>query len=69
MEDIRLEKTLEAIYDDVVQTVPIKNRKRCSVLLKMAMLLDRMKHETNRQIVIDLGIVGSCEECRGKCGE
>jgi len=40
----------------------------CPVLLKMAMLLDQMKHETNRQIAIDLGIVGSCEECKGKCG-
>jgi hypothetical protein len=35
----------------------------------MAMLLDQMKHETNRQFAIDLGIVGSCDECKGKCGE
>ncbi|MGD0057174.1 MAG: hypothetical protein ABSB83_04875 [Methanomassiliicoccales archaeon] len=52
-----------------MQTVPIKIRKRCPVLLKMAMLLDLMKHETNRKIAIDLEIVGSCEECKGKCGE
>ena len=65
MEDIRLEKTLEAVYDDIVQTVPIRSRKRCHALLTMAMLLDQMMHETNRQIAIDTGIVGSCEECMG----
>jgi hypothetical protein len=36
-----------------VQTVSIKNRK-CPALPRMAMLLDQMKHETNRQIAIDL---------------
>ncbi len=67
--DIQLEKAIEALYDDVLQTVPIRSRKRCPALLKMAMLLDQMKHETNRQIAIDLGMVGSCEECRENCGE
>jgi len=45
----------------------IANRNRYPELLMMAMLLDQMKHETNRQIAIDLGTIGSCEECKEKC--
>ena len=52
--DIVLEKCVDAVRYGFVQILPIRNRKRCPVLLKMAILLNQMKHETNRQIAIDL---------------
>ncbi len=73
LRDIRLEKALEALYDDIVQTVSIGNRKRCPVLLKMAMVFSQMKHETSGRIARDFGIVrggrSEGEEFRGRCAK
>jgi hypothetical protein len=67
MEDIRLEKCLEAIYDEIITQVPAQKRKSCPVVIKLASMLDTMKHENNAQIAADMGIVGDCKGCGKRC--
>jgi len=66
-EDIRLEKCIETIYDQIIELVPQGKRRTCPVVIKMATMLDSMKHENNKRIAIELGVVGDCEGCGSGC--
>ena len=67
MNDIRLEKSVEVVYDQIIVVVPAHKRKTCPVVIKLAQILDSMKNENNRNLAIELGVVGDCEGCGTKC--
>jgi len=66
MNDIRLEKGLESVYDQVAERVPIKKWKKCVALRIMAHYIDSMKKENNHRIAIDMGAIeDDCNDCEG----
>lgn len=67
MNDIRLEKSLEVIYDELIEAVPARKRTTCPVVVKLARMLSGMKNENNRSLAIELGVVGDCEGCEDRC--
>jgi hypothetical protein len=69
MEDIRLEKSLEALYDECIAEMPPANRRNCVWARKIGELLSGMKDETNEQIAIERGFKGNghCGNC--SCGK
>ena len=67
MNDIRLEKSVEVVYDQIIVVVPVHKRKTCPVVIKLAQILDSMKNENNRNLAIELGVIGDCERCDSRC--
>jgi len=67
MDDIRLEKAVEVVYDEIIADVPQDKRQSCPVVIKLGRLLDNMKTENNRTLATELGIVGDCEGCGTRC--
>jgi len=68
MEDIRLEKTLEAMLDQMTQTIGPKKAERCPCILLVSKALDRLKSTNNAEIVLELDMLpeadSACPSCR-----
>ena len=58
MDDIRLEKALEAIYEKACVSLPAECRKDCPLLRCIGDLLVSVKSSNNDRISMELGIVG-----------
>jgi hypothetical protein len=67
MKDLRLEKSLEALYDECIAEMPPTMRKKCIWAVKTGQLISSMKDETNEQLAIDMGFKGSCKGCDCGC--
>ena len=64
MENIKLEKALETLYDHMRAKLPPDTRKICPALRLVADLLVSIKSENNREIAIELGMICDGEwEC------
>ena len=64
MENIKLEKFLETLYDHMRAKLPPEAKKGCPVLRCVADLLVAVKSENNREIALELGMICDGEwEC------
>ncbi|MCX6653379.1 MAG: hypothetical protein NT137_08545 [Methanomassiliicoccales archaeon] len=61
MDDIRLEKCLEAIYEQVSAPLPPECRKDCPMLRVIADLLVGVKSVNNEEVAIEMGILQNGE--------
>ncbi|MHA1286542.1 MAG: hypothetical protein ACTSPB_03960 [Candidatus Thorarchaeota archaeon] len=68
MEDIRLEKALETLYDHMRGKLPPETRKICPALRLVADLLVAVKSENNREIALEMGMICD-EEWECHCGK
>ncbi len=68
MENIRLEKTLEAMLEQMIQTVGATRAQRCPCILLASKALDRLKSANNAEIVLELDMLPeadwACPSCR-----
>ena len=62
--DIRLEKCLEAVYDQMLSSLPQKLRNKCPAVKCVETMLAALKAETTAEIAIEMGLV---ENARWKC--
>lgn len=68
MENARLEKVIQAIYDHVSSRLPFDQRCDCLALYCLASVLVAVKMAGNERISVDLGLVDGEEwecECKG----
>jgi hypothetical protein len=66
MDDIRLEKCLEAIYEQASASLPPECRRDCPMLRAIGDLLVGVKSENTERISIELGILRGGEwKCPG----
>ena len=61
MDDIRLEKALEAIYEQACGSLPKECRKDCPLLRCISDLLVSVKSSNNDKISVELGLIGNEE--------
>ncbi len=66
MEDVRLEKMVEVIYQQLLAIVPAEARKDCPALERMSEILLDIKEVNNSEIAAELGIV-PCKKDRCPC--
>ena len=57
MDDIRLEKCLEAIYEHACGSLPPECRKDCPMLRVISDLLVGVKSANNEEVAIEMGIL------------
>ena len=67
MDDIRVEKAIETVYDMILAEIPKQKLKTCPILIRLGAVLHTMKKENNDRIAEDMGIVGDCEGCGKRC--
>lgn len=70
MIDLRTERVLAAIFDDLCETVPPDRRNKCPVLVRLAYVVDNARHANNEIIMEELGVPirHACGRCSG-CGD
>ena len=61
MEDIRLEKYIEALYEEMRGRIPCDLRDECPMLKAMADVLITRKEANNKEIMYELGVSSSSE--------
>lgn len=68
MDDIRLEKLLEVVYDQVFAALPAEARRTCPALKVLAEVLLDLKEANNSEIALELGILSGGDHacpCKG----
>lgn len=68
MGDIRFEKFVEVLYDQLFAALPANVRRDCPALRCLADVLSDIKEANNDEIAVELGMLPRCDfEC--PCGK